>query len=128
MCCGCYSGDKNSMDHQPPTPRHPVLSTYDEQEMSVDMLNDEFDHYAKSTAAARPPRSTSDIYLHSNNSHSNNGRGVVRNGKPPAPPPPSSTTNGRANGSTSNGLANSLDHKKRHMYDNHGFEMQATEI
>lgn len=144
---GCCSGGGTL----PPLPRPPVMSAYDEeQEMSLDMLNDEFDHYSKSTAiAARPPRATTttDIYLHTNSSatprsngkHSNGhgGGGGVRNGKPPAPPPPATTTkNGRVNGSatpstpTSNGplITNSLDRSTRHLYDNHGFEMQATEI
>ena len=139
-----FSG-KNSLDENSVGGRrHAGMSAYDEQEMSVDMLNDEFDHFNKSAGQhPTPPVSTSDLFLKAAiNSHSN-GKPAMRNGKSHhAPPPPPAngkhhTRNGgttllNSNGAPPNGpviMAN-LDRgeNKEHLYDNHGFEMQATEI
>ena len=119
--------DNNTLNH------HQGMSAYDEQEMSVDMLHDEFDHFSKATSRQATPRSSSDVYLRAAlSNHSNGGKGVVRNGKPPSSKPSRPTKNGKPNGSAANGpIMDNLDagdNAKRHMYDNHGFEMQATEI
>lgn len=120
----CFS--KNSLDENTMAPGQNL--SFDEQEMSVDMLNDETDHYNKMYASNK---AASDLCLKATLGNHNDGTKPVTNGKIRHAPQPPVRPLDIGNATSSNlGNASNDNHSNivHHLYDNHGFEMQATEI